>query len=269
MIIKWGAKVTNMRHNGYIKIGLFACLLSAQLALGCSKDGVVVQVPRVGPPPHIVSTPVDTPVRSNTAGGSTARTYLALGDSYTIGQSVAVTDRYPVREVALLKQKGYSVDDPEIIATTGWTTGDLLNALQTSPPSRATYSQVTLLIGVNNQFQGRSLSEYQTQFTQLLQDAIHWAADTASHVIVLSIPDYGDSFYGQQTSDPAAISTAIDSFNAANLQISRQYGVQYVNITDLTRQAKGDSSLFAPDGLHYSGKEMALWVARLAPTWPY
>lgn len=256
-----------MRHNGYIKIGFFACLLSAQLALGCGKKAGMASV-QPAPPAHpVISAPLDTPVGGDTAG-SPSRTYLALGDSYTIGQSVAVSDRYPVQEVALLREKGYAISDPEIIARTGWTTGDLLNALQSSPPLRATYNQVTLLIGVNNQYQGRSLSEYQVQFTQLLQDAIHWAGDTVSHVIVLSIPDYGDSFFGQQTGDPGAISSAIDQFNQANLQISQQYGVQYVNITDLTRQAKGDSSLFASDGLHYSGKEMAFWAARLLPTWP-
>jgi lysophospholipase L1-like esterase len=216
---------------------------------------------------------VDTATRvdSTQKGADTAtpagNTYLALGDSYTIGQSVGVADRYPVQAVAMLAALGDTVAAPEIIAITGWTTANLLYALANTPPKRAKYGRVTLLIGVNNQFQGGSLSDYQTQFTELLQQSIHLAGDTPTHVIVLSIPDYADSFYGQTRPDTAKISEEIDQFNAANLQISEQFGVQYVNITDLTRAAKGDSSLFASDGLHYSGKEMALWAARLVKLW--
>jgi lysophospholipase L1-like esterase len=175
----------NMGHNRCIKIGLSVCLLLAQMAYG-----------------------------GENKSQSDNYTYLALGDSYTIGQSVAVQARYPVQVVARLNAEADPVQAPEIIAGTGWTTRDLLEALAAGPPSRATYHVVTLLIGVNNQFQERSLSEYQAEFTRLLQQCIHWAGDTASHVIVLSIPDYGASFYGQQTADLRGISMAIDEFNS-------------------------------------------------------
>jgi lysophospholipase L1-like esterase len=252
-----------------IKVVLSAWLLLAQLAYGCGKASFPVGTPGNG---VVTAPPKDTTVRQDSTAhpDSTTgpmQTYLALGDSYTIGQSVSVSARYPVQTVAMLRVMGHSVAEPEIIATTGWTTQDLLNALQNTPPSRKVYSRVTLLIGVNNQFQSLPLSQYQTQFTQLLQQSIQLAGDTLSHVIVISIPDYGDSFYGQSQSDPAAITQGIETFNAANLSISQQFGVQYVNITDLTEQAKGDTSLFASDGLHYSGKEMALWAARLVKVW--
>ena len=264
-----------MRHTGIRKVGLVVCLFAGQLALGCAKDGGSAMELAVGPAPGRrppASTRVDSTAHGT--GADTARqapagnTYLALGDSYTIGQSVSVQDRYPVQTAALLAALGDTVAAPEIIAITGWTTANLLNALATTPPKRTTYGRVTLLIGVNNQFQGGSLSDYQAQFTTLLQQSIHLAGDTPRHVIVLSIPDYADSFYGQSRPDTARISSQIDQFNAANLQISQQLGVQYLYITDLTRQAEGDTSLFASDGLHYSGKEMALWAARLVKLWP-
>jgi lysophospholipase L1-like esterase len=255
-----------------IKVALLASLLVGELALGCAKPsdtGALASLP--------LDTAVrrDTTVHADTSAHHTDssvispryQTYLALGDSYTIGEMEPASARYPVQAVGLLAIQGDTVSAPEIIATTGWTTGDLLSALQTTPPKRAAYNRVTLLIGVNNQYQGRSLSEYQTQFTQLLQQSIHWAGDTPKHVIVLSIPDWGDSFFGQARTDPAAISAGIDTFNMANLQISKQFGVQYVDITPLTRQAKGDSSFFASDGLHYSAKEMALWAELLVQDW--
>lgn len=172
----------NMAQNGHIKIGFWSCLLVALLAVGWK----------------------------NKNHNDNYGTYLALGDSYTIGQSVGGADRYPVQAAALLGAK----DAPEVVARTGWTTGDLLDALTENPPSKPVYHVVTLLIGVNNQFQGGPIAEYRTQFTELLRRCIHWTGDTASHVIVFSIPDYGDSFYGQQAGDPAATSTGIDAFNA-------------------------------------------------------
>ncbi|TDW96281.1 SGNH/GDSL hydrolase family protein [Dinghuibacter silviterrae] len=254
-----------MGHKGIRKVGLAVLLLGGQLVMACGKNpGYATGWVPVPPADTAAQTqPGDTAARPKTSDS----TYLALGDSYTIGQSVGIQDRYPNQAAALLATMGDTIAAPEIIATTGWTTGDLLNDLAGYPPKRPGYGHVTLLIGVNNQYQGRSLSEYQTQFAALLQKSIHWAGDNPKHVIVLSIPDYGDSFYGQSQPDPAAISAAIDTFNAANLQISTQYGVQYLDITGYTRQAKGDSSLFAPDGLHYSGKEMALWARALVKLW--
>lgn len=254
-----------MGHTKLIKVGLILCLLAGQIAFGFTKLNTGGPVAKAGENsllPGDFNAYCDTPTL---AGGR--QTYLALGDSYTIGESVTAQERYPVQAARVLAAGGDTIDAPEIIATTGWTTADLLGALRAHPPTRNLYSRVTLLIGVNNQYQRRSLSEYQQQFTELLKEAIHWAGDSIQHVIVLSIPDYGDSFYGQKMQDPASISVAIDSFNTVNQQISAQFGVKYVNITDLTRQAKGDSTLFAADGLHYSGKEMALWAALLVKAW--
>jgi lysophospholipase L1-like esterase len=268
-----------MGHLGIRKVGVALLLLAGPLAAACGKNrAAALSGPATDTVARRDTTPrTDTATRADTTAHAdstaradstaTGRTYLALGDSYTIGQSVGIQDRYPVQAAALLTAAGDTIASPEIIATTGWTTGDLLNDLAGYPPKRSTYGHVTLLIGVNNQYQGRSLSEYQTQFTTLLQKSIHWAGDNPQHVIVLSIPDYGDSFYGQAQPDPGAISSAIDTFNAANLAISQQYGVKYLDITGFTRQARGDSSLFAPDGLHYSGKEMALWAQGLVRLW--
>jgi lysophospholipase L1-like esterase len=254
-------------------------MIKVVLSMGLIVTGLVNGCVKAGPSGAAFSTgsgtTADTTVNKDTTAthdstmnASGVGSYLALGDSYTIGQSVSVGDRYPVQTATMLMQMGDTINAPEIIATTGWTTADLLNALQTHPPQKKTYSRVTLLIGVNNQFQGLPLSQYDTEFTQLLKESITWAGGNPNHVIVLSIPDYGDSFFGQQMSDPAAISAAIDNFNQANQAITQTYGAQYLNITGLTRAAKGDSSLFASDGLHYSGKEMAYWAEGLVKLWP-
>jgi len=189
--------------------------------------------------------------------------YLALGDSYTIGQSVAVSDRYPVQAVNLLRGVGLPCKDPAIIAVTGWTTADLMGATPTTAPDPP-YSIVTLLIGVNNQYQGRSQSEYRDQFTTLLQRAIHLAGDRPSHVIVLSIPDYSVTpfAHGQNT---ARIAAQIDSFNLINKAVSQDLRTAYVDVTAESRKAAGDPSLIAGDGLHFSGKEYAIWASLMTP----
>lgn len=238
------------------------------MALACAKGTATPGTAH--PPADTAAVKTDTTKKTDTATVTVIekyQTYLALGDSYTIGQSVGDSDRYPVQAVKILETQGDTVEPPEIIATTGWTTANLLYSLAQSPPKLKTYSRVTLLIGVNNQYQGGALSTYQTQFTQLLQMAIHWAGDTPAHVIVLSIPDYADSPYGQTRTDTARISAQIDQFNAANYSISVQYGVKYLDITGWTRAAKGNTAMFASDGLHYSGVEMALWAQGLVKLW--
>jgi lysophospholipase L1-like esterase len=191
------------------------------------------------------------------------RSYLALGDSYTIGESVDPADRYPARVVQLLREDRLDCGDPEIIATTGWTTADLLDALRDKrPPSP--YSIVTLLIGVNNQYQGLSRSGYRRQFTGLLQQSIQLAGDRPSHVIVLSIPDYSVTPFARGR-NTAQIAAEIDSFNAINLEVSRRYGAHYLDVTGESRKAARNSSLVAADGLHFSGKEYALWAGMIEP----
>jgi lysophospholipase L1-like esterase len=198
-----------------------------------------------------------------TGTDTTVHSYLALGDSYTIGQSVTVAERFPVQTIALLKQQGIKFTDAEIIATTGWTTGDLISNMQTTPPKKTAYDIVTLLIGVNNQFQGRSQDEYRIQFEQLLNSSIQYAGNKKSHVIVLSIPDWGVTPYANGY-NRQLIAAQIDSFNLINKQIAIQKGVSYIDITPATRLAATDPTLVTYDGLHPSGKEYALWASPLA-----
>jgi lysophospholipase L1-like esterase len=196
-------------------------------------------------------------------GPAPAPAYLALGDSYTIGESVGREDRYPIQAVQMLRADHQACGDPEIIATTGWTTADLLKALpnKTSP---ASYAVVTLLIGVNNQYQGLSRSAYRDEFTSLLERSIQLAGNKPSHVIVLSIPDYSATPFARG-GNMARIAAEIDSFNASNLEVSGKFHVHYLDITAESRKAAGDPSLIAVDGLHFSGKEYAIWAGMMEP----
>jgi lysophospholipase L1-like esterase len=192
------------------------------------------------------------------------KTYLALGDSYTIGESVLENDRYPVQTIKLLNNPKFRFSEPEIIATTGWTTADLQNAISNYHFKNSAYDIVTLLIGVNNQYQGKSQSEYKEQFTALLQKSIQLAGGKASHVVVISIPDYSVTPFASGRNDKDKIVAEIDSFNAINKQVSQTYGTDYLYITDETRKAATDKTLITSDGLHYSGKEYAIWADKLS-----
>ena len=223
------------------------------------------------------------------AGKSTGKTasqaarYLALGDSYTIGESVAPEERYPVQVSRLLGEKDHvSCGEPEIIAVTGWTTGNLLEALSGksgrkggrsvgaegteggSATGEGAYDIVSLLIGVNNQFQGRSQAEYREQFELLLQNSIRLAGGRPGHVVVLSIPDYSVTPFGR-TGDTALIAAQIDSFNRINAELAKKYSVKYVDVTAESRKAATDPSLIASDGLHFSGKEYGVWARLMEP----
>lgn len=191
------------------------------------------------------------------------KTYLALGDSYTIGESVAASERFPVQTVKILRQQNIDIVDPDIIAVTGWTTGDLLNALNNDLPKN-NYSIVSLLIGVNNQYQGRSLDEYKNEFTELLSRAITYAGNNKDHVFVISIPDYSVTPFAEG-SDTAEIAKEIDDFNAANKAITLSEGVAYIDMTSISREFKNDPSLVAGDGLHPSGEQYKKWSELLAP----
>ena len=192
------------------------------------------------------------------------KTYLALGDSYTIGQSVAETDRYPVQVVARLNSLNIKFKQPEIIAQTGWTTGNLLARLASAPPVNARYDIVTLLIGVNNQYRQRTQDEYRQEFTSLLTKAIEYAGNNNRRVFVLSIPDYSVTPFASG-SNKVLISKQIDSFNVINKTIALQYNVNYLNITGFTKLAAADPSLTASDGLHPSGIEYGVWAQNLVP----
>jgi lysophospholipase L1-like esterase len=188
--------------------------------------------------------------------------FLALGDSYTIGEAVAESDRWPVQLVNQLRKKGFKADDPKIIATTGWRTDDLKKAILEQNPSKD-YNLVSLLIGVNNQYQGKSAESYAPEFQELLRMAIEFAGGDKSRVFVVSIPDYGFTPFGQEKKE--GISMAIDEFNTVNKKITQSLGVKYFNITDISRKGFEDPELVAADGLHPSGKMYTLWVERILP----
>ena len=190
--------------------------------------------------------------------------YLALGDSYTIGESLPLEDNFPHQTVALLRKKGIAITDPEIVAKTGWTTDELMDAIS-KRSLKSSYDYVSLLIGVNNQYRGRDIASYQKEFEQLLLQAIQFAGDKPQHVFVLSIPDWGATPFAEGR-DRKKIEREIDQFNAANLKIAQQYKVHYLEITAGTREAKQDLSLLADDKLHPSKKEYARWAEKLSRT---
>lgn len=188
--------------------------------------------------------------------------YLALGDSYTIGEQVAIHENFPYQTIQLLRNKGYLFHAAEIIAKTGWTTFELAEQLiHTKQLDR--YDFVSLLIGVNNQYRGLSVEEYKKEFEFLLRKAIHFADNKPNHVFVLSIPDWGVTPFANGK-EIEKISSEIDAFNKINKEISHQYNVHFIEITESTRAAKNDISLLATDQLHYSGKEYAKWANLLA-----
>ena len=197
-----------------------------------------------------------------TAKANSNYSYLALGDSYTIGESVTPADNFPNQTVQFLNAAGYGFKPVEIVAKTGWTTDELqnnINGHSFNPP----YGIVTLLIGVNNQYRGLSVDNYKPEFENLLQQAIQFAGNKVDHVIVLSIPDWGVTPFANGR-DRDQIAREIDAYNAANKAISEQYKVNYIDITLWTREAANDLTLIAPDGLHPSAKEYKRWSEKLA-----
>jgi lysophospholipase L1-like esterase len=195
---------------------------------------------------------------------SRSYTYLALGDSYTIGEQVPLSKNFPSQTVELLRKNGYDFGAPEIVARTGWTTDELELAINNHSFDKE-YDFVTLLIGVNNQYRGRSSSEYEDQFETLLEQAIQFAGNDSDHVAVLSIPDWGVTPFANG-GDRKQIAKEIDAFNTVNRQIARKYHIHYIDITPFTREAAHDPSLLAPDGLHPSAKEYKRW-AEIISAW--
>lgn len=192
--------------------------------------------------------------------------YLALGDSYTIGQSVPAAENFPTQATNILKQSLQGMQAARIIAKTGWTTDELeagIVSAQNESPLRSSYDFVTLLIGVNNQYRGRTIENYKPEFEDLLKKAIRYAGNRPERVIVLSIPDWGVTPFASGR-DREKIAREIDAYNAANRQIAEQYHTHYFDITPWTREAASDPTLLAPDGLHPSGKEYKRWAEKIA-----
>jgi lysophospholipase L1-like esterase len=191
-----------------------------------------------------------------------ARTFLALGDSYTIGDGVDAADRWPIQLAGLLRGAGTDIADPFIVAQTGWTTDELADAIDAAKLT-GSWDLVSLAIGVNNQYRGRPVEEYRAGFRDLLATAIRFAGRKASRVIVLSIPDWGVMPYGEGADRPR-VAGEIDAYNAAAKSETERTGAAWIDVTPTSRAMKDDGA--APDGLHPSGRQYAAWAAlALAP----
>jgi lysophospholipase L1-like esterase len=186
--------------------------------------------------------------------------FLALGDSYTIGESVTADQRWPVQLIDSLSKRGLEYTETRIIAVTGWRTDNLKEAISKAK-LKGEYTLVSLLIGVNNYYQGKSVESYIPEFEELLQTAVTLAGGIKSRVFVLSIPDYGYTPFGKN--NQLTITQGIDAFNAANESITKKWGVKYYNITDISRRGLSEIDLVAFDGLHPSGKMYSEWVKRI------
>ncbi|MEH3113274.1 SGNH/GDSL hydrolase family protein [Pedobacter terrae] len=229
---------------------LLSAVLFCFLTSGCTKKAPMINEPT-------------TNQATNPSKGTGNFTYLALGDSYTIGESVKQAESFPYQLQGLLKAQNITLANPKIIAVTGWTTNELQAAIK-SENVNGTFSFVTLLIGVNNQYRGYPLSTYKKEFSELLQTAITYAGGDKTRIFVVSIPDWGVTPFGKNSGrSMQTIANEIDSFNAANQEITLAAGVSYTNITPASRNAATDLSLVADDGLHPSAKMYAEWATAL------
>ncbi|MES2647591.1 MAG: SGNH/GDSL hydrolase family protein [Bacteroidota bacterium] len=235
-------------------IGIIALLI---LLTSCRDKQLELPIP----PPVIVADTISVKDTSTTTAPVGGYKYLALGDSYTIGQGVPEEGRFPMQVAAILNAKGIPVSKPAIIAQTGWPTATLLTAIEQANPAPDN-DIVTLLIGVNDQYQSHDTTGYRSKFTTSLEKAIQLAKGKRSRVFVLSIPDYsvtpfGMGAYASQTA------LEIDQFNAINKAVTLSYNISYTDITPISRAAKGDATMLASDGLHPSGSQYRLWAEQL------
>lgn len=191
----------------------------------------------------------------------TELSYLALGDSYTIGESVEESERWSVQLVHKLTGLRKAFAHPKIIAKTGWITDELKTAI-VSENITQTFDLVSLLIGVNNQYRGLNVEQFRTEFVDLLEMAIQFADNKPSQVFTVSIPDWGVTTFGGGGIKPE-IFTQIDLFNEVVREESEKKNIAFVDITPISRQALHDSSLIAHDNLHPSGKMYELWVEKI------
>ena len=201
---------------------------------------------------------------SDPGAASDTLSYLALGDSYSIGESVDSAFRWPVQLAKALSDAGVPVREPIIVARTGWTTDELAAGIDAAGPL-GTFDLVSLLIGVNNQYRGRGLEEYRLQLLDLLSRAVAFAGGDPGRVLVLSTPDWGVSPFAEGR-DRARIASEIDAFNDVERREAESAGVRFVDIVDISREAAGDGSLVAEDGLHPSAGMYARWVQAALPT---
>lgn len=242
------------QHFKQIVIVILSIFLLSCSAEETSSEMAVTPTPVIPPTTQIPTTPIS---------GST--NYLALGDSYTIGQSVCETCRYPEQLKTSLKalypESSFSL---KVIATTGWTTTNLISAIKTQNPD-SNYDLVTLLIGVNNQYQGRDFSIYEKEFPELVTKAITLAKGDKKNVIVLSIPDYAYTPFGKMTMNQETISNEINKYNTFAENYCTMNNVTFVSITDITRQGLNNPGLVTTDGLHPSELAYKMFVERMLP----
>lgn len=221
----------------------------------------IVSCSTESPIPETTPTPVIT--APQTPGKS--YNYLAIGDSYTIGQSVCETCRFPAQlSKSLGNLNSTNTYSLKIIAQTGWTTTNLISAINTQNPT-SNYDLVTLLIGVNNQYQNKPFSLYEKEFPELVNKAIALAKGDKTNVIVVSIPDYAYTPFGQASGNQTTISTAIDQYNTFAKKYCDDNTILFINITDITRQGLTNKNLVAQDGLHPSELAYSLFVERILP----
>lgn len=190
--------------------------------------------------------------------------YLALGDSYTIGESVKEQLRWPVQLVDSLKENGIETTELKIIARTGWTTSELQSGILSDAPNPP-YDLVSLLIGVNNQYRGYDIEIYRKEFRELLEQAVVFAGNDSTKVFVVSIPNYGVTPFGQ-TRGEDKIRRELLEYDTIAKEIASEYGIPFVNITPISEKARQDRSLIASDDLHPSGKMYSEWVHEILPT---
>lgn len=243
---------TGFKNNSLV--AFFVLLTSVPGFIACDKDTFVVGD---GEPRE------ERPDTNSYAAPGVA--YLALGDSYTIGEAVTEVERFPEQLVARLRKDSFTVEQLTIIARTGWTTDALSREIIRTDLPDTVYNLVSLLIGVNNQFRGRTLENYKDEFNTLLHQAIALAGNRPAQVIVLSIPDYGVTPYVTDDKQEKKIAAEIDAYNDAAAQICLANQVRFVNITPISRKAAEDSALIATDGLHPSGQMYKLWVDLMLP----
>lgn len=191
-------------------------------------------------------------------------TYLALGDSYTIGESVSEQMRWPIQLADSLKRSGIETKKVKIIARTGWTTAELQKGISDSKPD-STYGLVSLLIGVNNQYRGYDIDIYHREFRELIEQAIEFANNDSSRVFVVSIPNYGVTPFGQ-TRGEEIIRKELLEYDSIAKKIAAEYDIPFINITPISEKAKQDNSLIASDKLHPSGSMYSEWVHEILPT---
>lgn len=187
---------------------------------------------------------------------------LTLGDSYTIGESVDSTSRWPHQFVAGLRNEGIEASDPDYIAVTGWTTQDLLAGIDRNYKREKQYNLVSILIGVNNQYQGIPISTYEPDLVRIIELALEMVKGDRSKVFMLSIPDYAFTPFGKGNEK---ISREIDAYNAINRQLALSYHLTWVDVTPVSRKGLDDPSLVAGDGLHPSALQYEKWIREIKP----